>query len=53
MLEKLLILCADSEFAHELSQAVENLENRKGESPDIEELKCIINNTIKLCQQIL
>lgn len=52
MLEKLIILCADSEFAHELYQAIEKLEERKGSNPDIDELKCITNNTIKLCQQI-
>jgi|TARA_R100000655_G_scaffold52826_1_gene90717 hypothetical protein len=52
MLEKLLMLCADSEFAKELYQAVDKLEERKGKTPDIEELRCLIKKTIKLCQPI-
>jgi len=52
MLEKLLILCADSEFALELDQAIDKLEERKGKSSDSKELRSIIENTIKLCQQI-
>lgn len=52
MLEKLLILCADSEFAQELYQAIDRLEERQGKTADTEELRSIIKNTIKLCQEI-
>ncbi len=53
MMEKLIMLCADSEFAKELNHAVDNLKKRKGDNPDINELKLIINKTIELCQQTL
>ena len=52
MLEKLLSLCADSEFASELYQAVEKLEERKGANKDTKELKSITLNIQKLCQEI-
>mgnify|MGYP003133320143 CR=1 FL=1 len=52
MLEKLLILCADPEFTAELNTAVNNLEERVGSNPDINELKSVIENTMKLCQEI-
>lgn len=52
MMEKLLILCADSEFAQELSQAVNKLEERVGNNKDIDDLKKAIDNTLKLCQNV-
>ena len=45
MMEKLIMLCADSEFAEELYQAL-------GKTTDTEELRNIINKTIELCQEI-
>ena len=51
-MEKLLMLVADSEFAEEIYQALDKLEERKGESPDTKELRVIIDKTIKLCQTI-
>ena len=52
MLEKLLMLCADSEFAEELYQALDKLEERRGKSPDTKEFRTVIDKTIKLCQEI-
>ena len=46
------MLVADSEFAEELYQALDKLEERRGESPDTKELRGIIDKTIKLCQAI-
>ena len=52
MMEKLIMLCADSEFAEELYQALDKLEERNGKTTDTEELRNIINKTIELCQEI-
>ena len=52
MMEKLIMLCADSEFAEELYQALDKLEERNGKTTDTEELRGIINKTIELCQEI-
>ena len=52
MMEKLIMLCADSEFAEELYQALDKLEERNGKTTDTEELRSIINKTIELCQEI-
>ena len=52
MMEKLLMLCADSEFAEELYQALDRLEERRGKTTDTQEFRNLIENTIKLCQEI-
>tara|TARA_R100000935_G_scaffold58847_2_gene98529 strand:+ start:1452 stop:1613 length:162 start_codon:yes stop_codon:yes gene_type:complete len=52
LLEKLLILCADSEFAQEIYEAIDKLEERKGTTNDTTELRNVVENTIKLCQKI-
>jgi len=52
MLEKLLTLCADTEYVKELYQATKKLEERKGVTVDTKELKVIIDNIGKLCQTI-
>jgi|TARA_R110000822_G_scaffold108795_9_gene238436 hypothetical protein len=50
MLEKLIMLTADSEFAEELYQALNRLEERKGSTADTKEIRLIIDKTLKLCQ---
>tara|TARA_R100000329_G_scaffold60101_1_gene53866 strand:- start:12866 stop:13027 length:162 start_codon:yes stop_codon:yes gene_type:complete len=52
MMEKLLMLVADSEFAEELYQAIDKLEERNGKSPDTKELRSLIDKTFELCQEI-
>tara|TARA_R100000278_G_C5407620_1_gene141905 strand:- start:432 stop:593 length:162 start_codon:yes stop_codon:yes gene_type:complete len=52
MMEKLIMLCADSEFAEKLYQALDELEERNGQTSDTQELRNIINKTIELCQAI-
>ena len=51
-MEKLIMLCADSEFAEDIYQALDKLEERRGQTPDTKELREIIENTIELCQEI-
>jgi|TARA_R110001592_G_scaffold9059_1_gene48699 hypothetical protein len=51
-MEKYIMLCADSEFAQKLYKALDELEERRGQTPDTIKLKEIINNTIELCQEI-
>lgn len=46
------MLCADSEFAEELYQAIDKLEERRGKTTDTEEFRTVVENTIKLCQEI-
>ena len=46
------MLIADSEFAEELYLALDKLEERRGKSPDTKEFRCLIDKTIKLCQEI-
>jgi hypothetical protein len=52
MLEKLIILCADEQYANELLESTERLEERVGSNSDTKELKKLLTNTLKLCQLI-
>ena len=46
------MLISDSEFAEELYQALDKLEERNGKNPDTKEFRSLIDKTIKLCQEI-
>ena len=46
------MLVADSEFAEEIYQAIDKLEERNGKCPDTEEFRKLIDKTFELCQEI-